>query len=389
GTCSLTANWAADNNYTSATASQSTGATKIAASVTFTGAPASAAYQSSFTVAATTNASTTAVIAASGACTIAGNTVTITSTSGVCSLSANWSADSNYLAASSTQSTAVGKATPTVTFTGAPASAAYQSTFSVASTTNASVTPVIAASGACTIAGNTVTMTSATGMCSLTANWAADNNYTSATASQSTAAAKAGSATAIASNTPNPSTLQQAVTVTFSVTGSASPTGTVTVNASTGGSCNGSLSAGAGSCSLTFSAAGSRTLTASYSGDANFTGSTSAAVTQSVNAPTASLSSSNLNFPKQKVGTTSSQKKVTLSNTGAGTLNIASIAITGASSGDFAQTNNCGPSLQAGASCTLSVTFTPKATGARTAALSITDNASGSPQQVSLKGSGS
>jgi hypothetical protein len=70
-------------------------------------------------------------------------------------------------------------------------------------------------------------------------------------------------------------------------------------------------------------------------------------------------------------------------------LNIASITITGTNGGDFVQTNNCGSSLQAGASCTLNVAFTPKATGTRTAALSITDNAGGSPQQVSLKGSGS
>src|SRR3989441_5605589 len=55
---------------------------------------------------------------------------------------------------------------------------------------NASTTAVIAASGACTIAGNTVTMTSGTGACSLTANWAADSNYAAATATQSTAAAK-------------------------------------------------------------------------------------------------------------------------------------------------------------------------------------------------------
>ncbi|PYV26998.1 MAG: hypothetical protein DMG27_05145, partial [Acidobacteria bacterium] len=173
-----------------------TGATPA---VTFTGAPASAAYQSTFAVAATTNASTLPTITTSGPCSVSGvsgaaanasATITMTGGTGACSLTANWAPDSNYAAATATQSTAAAQVAPTVTFTGAPASAAYQSSFAVTSTTNASTTAVIAASGACTTAGNTVTMTSGTGACSLTANWAADNNYTSATTSQSTGAAK-------------------------------------------------------------------------------------------------------------------------------------------------------------------------------------------------------
>jgi hypothetical protein len=75
---------------------------------------------------------------------------------------------------------------------------------------------------------------------------------------------------------------------------------------------------------------------------------------------------------------------VTLSNTGNASLTISSIAI----SGDFAQTNTCGATLAASSSCTLSVTFTPTASGSRTGTLSITDNASGSPQNVSLSGTG-
>jgi hypothetical protein len=55
---------------------------------------------------------------------------------------------------------------------------------------------------------------------------------------------------------------------------------------------------------------------------------------------------------------------------------------------DFAQTNNCGSVLAAAASCTINVTFTPTATGTRTGALWITDNAVGSPQAISLSGTG-
>ena len=105
----------------------------------------------------------------------------MTSGTGTCSLGASWAADNNYNAATASQSTTATKLTPTVTFTGAPGSAAYNSTFGVASTSNASTTAVITAGGACSITGTTVTMTSGTGTCSLGASWAADNNYNAAT----------------------------------------------------------------------------------------------------------------------------------------------------------------------------------------------------------------
>src|SRR5207249_4739455 len=104
--------------------------------------------------------------------------------------------------------------------------------------------------------------------------------------------------------------------------------------------------------------------------------------------PVVRLSPSSLGFPNEIVGTTSAAQAVTLSNIGSATLNISSIAITGANSGDFGQTNNCGTSVAAGAQCTINVTFTPTASGTRSASLSVTDNASGSPQAVSLTGTG-
>ena len=44
--------------------------------------------------------------------------------------------------------------------------------------------------------------------------------------------------------------------------------------------------------------------------------------------------------------------------------------------------------MSAGANCTISVTFKPAAGGTRTGALSISDNALGSPQSVALSGTG-
>ena len=80
---------------------------------------------------------------------------------------------------------------------------------------------------------------------------------------------------------------------------------------------------------------------------------------------------------------------VTLTNSGAGSLTITGISLTGANGSSFAETNNCPASLAANASCTISITFTPATATSYSASLSITDNATGSPQTVTLTGTGS
>jgi hypothetical protein len=100
------------------------------------------------------------------------------------------------------------------------------------------------------------------------------------------------------------------------------------------------------------------------------------------------MSANSLAFGSQAVGATSAAQTVTLSNTGNGALSITGIALTGANPSDFAQSNNCGASVAAGGSCTISVTFTPAARGSFTAAVSVADNASGSPQTATLSGTG-
>ena len=98
----------------------------------------------------------------------------------------------------------------------------------------------------------------------------------------------------------------------------------------------------------------------------------------------AGLSPNALTFAAQALGTTSAPQIVTLTNTGGKLLSLTQIT----ASGDFAETNTCATSLAAGSSCQISVTFTPTATGSRVGAVTITDNAQGSPQTVSLVGSG-
>ena len=107
-----------------------------------------------------------------------------------------------------------------------------------------------------------------------------------------------------------------------------------------------------------------------------------------VQAPAVTLSSTSLGFGSQYVGSTSNPMSSTLTNTGSVPLDISSISITGTNAGDFSQTNTCGTTVVVGASCTINVTFTPAASGARTAILNIFDNAAGSPQMISLTGTG-
>jgi hypothetical protein len=91
-----------------------------------------------------------------------------------------------------------------------------------------------------------------------------------------------------------------------------------------------------------------------------------------------------LTFPSQLVGTTSGTQTVSVKNTG----NMSTTISIGMATGDFAQTNNCGASLGAGASCTITVTFTPTVPGPLTGSIAITDQATNSPQMVSLAGTG-
>ena len=92
----------------------------------------------------------------------------------------------------------------------------------------------------------------------------------------------------------------------------------------------------------------------------------------------------NLTFPLQNKGSTSAAQSLMLTNTGTAALTISSMTTTG----DFAVTNNCGSGLGVAGFCTLNVSFSPTATGARTGTLTITSNAPGSPHIVNLSGSG-
>ena len=112
-------------------------------------------------------------------------------------------------------------------------------------------------------------------------------------------------------------------------------------------------------------------------------------------APGVHLAPVSLNFGNQPLESTSQAQTVILANTGSLTLSITgNIVITGENSGEFtlvtAKTTcpaNAGQ-LPAGASCAITVSFAPTSAGAKTAQITVTDNAEGSPHVVPLSGTG-
>ena len=100
--------------------------------------------------------------------------------------------------------------------------------------------------------------------------------------------------------------------------------------------------------------------------------------------PAISANPSSVTFGSQALNTTSSAQTVTVNNSGTAAATVSSIGTTG----DFAQANTCGSSIAAGASCTVSVTFRPTASGTRTGNLTVTSNAGNSPTTVALTGTG-
>ena len=129
------------------------------------------------------------------------------------------------------------------------------------------------------------------------------------------------------------------------------------------------------------------TITDNNSGVANTTQTITVTGTGVTAATAVTIAPTSLSFANQAVGAVSSPQNVTITNTGNATLNITKISTTG----DYSETDTCAAvlnTLAVGQSCSVSVTFAPTASGTRSGSLSIADNATGSPQTVSLTGNG-
>ncbi len=111
-------------------------------------------------------------------------------------------------------------------------------------------------------------------------------------------------------------------------------------------------------------------------------------------APGVSVAPAVLTFSSQVVGTTSGPQTISMTNTGSLAAQVSTISIAGSNAPEFAfaSGSNCpigGGTLAASASCNVNVAFTPSVTGSQSAVVLFADNASGSPQSVSLSGTGS
>jgi hypothetical protein len=107
-----------------------------------------------------------------------------------------------------------------------------------------------------------------------------------------------------------------------------------------------------------------------------------------IGATTATLAPATLTFSSTAVGSSSAAQTATLKNTGSGALAISSIALAGAHPASYSKTTTCGATLASGASCTISVTFAPTASGTLTASLTVSDNALTPTQTINLTGTG-
>ncbi len=190
------------------------------------------------------------------------------------------------------------------------------------------------------------------------------------------------------------STSNSTLTVTNKQTTAISLSSTATADYSvTGGTCGSSLAAG-GSCTIVV------TFTPQYKGSIKgaleittngaFSPEIIALTGTATGGPAVSLSFSpaTLTFTSTGIGATSAAKTVTVTNKGTGTVTIGAIT----ASDDYAAvgsgTTPCGGALAKSAKCTLSVTFTPTATGSIKGAAAVADSGAGSPQIIGLTGTG-
>jgi len=161
-----------------------------------------------------------------------------------------------------------------------------------------------ASSGTCTLAPNLPVG----GPVTVTATFAAQNGFLGSTSSGagngSHTVNKANTATTITADTPDPSTVNAAYSLTVSVApvapGAGTPGGTITVS---DGTDNCVITLPAPSCNLTSTTSGAKTLVATYAGDSSFNGSVSAGVPHQVNSggPTATTTAVTLVNPATAV----------------------------------------------------------------------------------------
>jgi hypothetical protein len=100
------------------------------------------------------------------------------------------------------------------------------------------------------------------------------------------------------------------------------------------------------------------------------------------------ITPASISFPSTAVSFTSAPQTVKVQNSGSSAVTLNSVALTGAHTQDFSLVNSCGSSLAPAASCTVQVSATPTANGARNAYLAVNSTSPDSPQYVALSVNG-
>jgi hypothetical protein len=155
--------------------------------------------------------------------------------------------------------------------------------------------------------------------------------------------------------------------------------------------CNGTIAAGA-SCAVTIVSA--PTTLGNHSGLVTILDSASTKpqiIELSGRGTQVELSPNPLSFAPEKVGTTSPPKQLSITNGGNTSLIISGVGIGGANARDFAVSgvSNCtAQELAPGAACKVTITFSPKKAGSRSASIFVSDSGKGSPETGSLSGTG-
>jgi hypothetical protein len=272
--------------------------------------------------------------------------------------------------------------------------------FTVAATGGGSGNPVtFTSSGVCTNVGATYTMTNSTGTCSVIANQAGNMNYSAAPQVSQTVNATGPLLTVTPTNfnfgtvnfgldlNPAVITVKNIGTATANISNVSLTlgSGTNTVDFTLINLCPSTLAPGK-PCyiSVVFFSGNLGPVSATLKITDNTPGSPQQVTLSAI---VVGFSPSSLNFGTIKVGHSSTQS-VTLSNPGTTALNITNINVTGSNAHDFVKSSACPSSLAPNASCTVSVTFTPSATGSRSAYLTLSDNAALGTLIAPLSGKG-
>jgi hypothetical protein len=255
--CTLAASQLGDTNYNFASAVVRTvAAQKVNQTITFPAPASPAIYNSKFTLYPTSSSGLPVTITSGGACTISSGTVTMTSGTGNCTLTASQAGDANYnRAANVVQTVAAQKANQTITFNQPASPAAFNSKFTLYPNSSSGLAVTVAPSGACTISGNTVAITNGEGTCTLTASQAGNEKYNPAIIMVRTVTVQKANQSITFPAPASPATILS----TFTVSPTANSGLTVTVTASGGCTISGNtvtMTSGTVPCALNASQAG-------------------------------------------------------------------------------------------------------------------------------------